>query len=39
VAAVEVSGDRDGLTEGWNRLLETFPQSEWAEKAGYIRKQ
>ena len=39
VAAFEVSGDRDDLTEGWNRLLEEFPQSEWAEKASYIRKQ
>ena len=39
VAAFEASGDRDDLTEGWNRLLEAFPQSEWAEKAGYIRKQ
>jgi hypothetical protein len=39
VAAFEASGDRDDLTEGWNHLLETFPQSEWAEKAGYIRKQ
>jgi hypothetical protein len=39
VVAFEVSGDRDDLTEGWNRLLEAFPQSEWAEKTGYIRKQ
>ena len=39
VAAFEVSGDRDDLTKGWNRLLEAFLQSEWAKKAGYIRKQ
>jgi hypothetical protein len=39
VAAFAVSGDRDELIEGWNRLLGEFPQSEWAEKAGYICKQ
>ena len=39
VGAFEVSGDRDDLTGGWNRLLEEFPQSEWAEKASYIHKQ
>ncbi len=39
VVAYRVSGDRDDLTEGWNRLLEEFPRSEWAERAGYIRKQ
>ena len=38
VAAYRVSGDRDDLIEGWNRLLEEFPRSEWAERAGYIRK-
>ncbi len=39
VAAYRVSGDRNDLIEGWNGLLETFPRSEWAERAGYIRKQ
>ena len=39
VAAYQVSGDREDLTEGWNRLLDEHPQSEWAKKAGYIRQQ
>jgi hypothetical protein len=30
-------GDRERLTEGWERLMERFPESEWAEKAGYVR--
>jgi thioredoxin-related protein len=38
VAAYRVSGDRNDLIEGWNGLLEMFPRSEWAERAGYIRK-
>ncbi len=38
VAAYRVSGDRNDLIEGWNDLLEMFPRSEWAERAGYIRK-
>lgn len=38
VAAYRVSGDREDLTEGWNHLLDKFPQSEWAKKAGYIRQ-
>src|SRR3712207_8681222 len=38
VAACRVSGDRNDLIEGWNGLLEMFPRSEWAERAGYIRK-
>jgi uncharacterized protein YyaL (SSP411 family) len=39
VASYRVSGNRDDLIEGWNRLLEESPRSEWAERAGYIRKQ
>lgn len=38
VAAYQVSGDREDLTEGWNRLLDKFPQSEWTKKAGYVRQ-
>jgi hypothetical protein len=37
VAAFEVSGDRGDLTGGWEPLLDGFPESEWAKKAGYIR--
>ena len=37
--AFRLSGDRKDLNEGWNRLLDKFPQSEWAKRAGYIRQQ
>ncbi len=37
VAAFEVSGDRSDLTGGWEPLLNKFPESEWANKASYIR--
>ena len=37
VAAYKRSGDREELIGGWERLLERFPESEWAKKAGYIR--
>ncbi len=37
VADFEVSGDRDDLTGGWEQLLDRFPESEWARKAGYVR--
>lgn len=30
-------GDREELIEGWIRLLERFPESEWARRADYIR--
>lgn len=36
VAAFEVSGDRDDLTAGWDPLMDNFPGSEWAKKAGYV---
>jgi thioredoxin-related protein len=39
VVAYHYTDDRDDLIEGWNRLLERFPQSEWAKRAGYIRQQ
>lgn len=38
VAAFEVSGDRQDLTGGWEPLLDGFPESEWARKAGYVRR-
>ena len=33
-------GTKDGqkLIEGWERLLEQFPESDWAKKAEFIRK-
>lgn len=39
VVAFRLSGDRKDLIEGWNCLLDGFPQSEWAKRAGYIRQQ
>lgn len=38
VVAYRVSGDREDLNEGWNRLIDEFPRSEWAKRAGYIRR-
>ncbi len=37
VAAYKSSGDVQQLLTGWNRLLDTFPQSEWAKKVEFIR--
>ncbi len=37
VVAYKLSGDREDLIGGWERLLDRFPQSEWAKRAGYIR--
>jgi uncharacterized protein YyaL (SSP411 family) len=39
VVAFRLSGERKDLTEGWDRLLDEFPQSEWAKRAGYVRQQ
>ncbi len=38
VVAYKLSGDREDLIKGWNFLLERFPESEWAQRAGYIRR-
>ena len=38
VADYKASGDQDRLVAGWNRLLDEFPQSEWASRASFIRK-
>jgi hypothetical protein len=38
VAAYKRSNDQNKLMEGWNRLLDQFPQSEWAKRAEYIRQ-
>lgn len=37
VAAYKASGDPQQLLGGWNRLLDQFPQSEWAKKVEFIR--
>jgi hypothetical protein len=37
VAAYKASNDANHLMAGWNRLLDEFPQSEWARKVAFIR--
>ena len=38
VAAYKAANDADKLVEGWNRLMDHFPESDWAKKAEFIRK-
>lgn len=38
VADYKVSKDANKLLAGWNRLLDQFPQSEWAKRAEFIRR-
>lgn len=38
VAAYKAANDVEKLKEGWNRLLDQFPESDWAKKAEFIRK-
>lgn len=38
VAAYKAHKSVDRLMEGWNRLLDRFPESDWAKKAEFIRK-
>ena len=38
VADYKASNDQSRLVAGWNRLLDEFPQSEWASRASFIRK-
>lgn len=38
VAAYKATNGVDKLLEGWNRLLDQFPESDWAKKAEFIRK-
>src|SRR5438552_8606740 len=38
VAEYKSSNDPNKLMEGWNRLLDQFPQSEWAKRAEFIRR-
>jgi hypothetical protein len=37
VAAYKATGDSQPLVQGWNRLIDEFPQSEWAKRAEFIR--
>jgi hypothetical protein len=37
VAAYKATSDPSNLMQGWNRLLDEFPQSDWAKKAEFIR--
>lgn len=37
VAAYKATEDPQKLVQGWNRLLDQFPQSEWAKRAEFIR--
>lgn len=37
VARYKASEDPQNLLNGWNRLLDEFPDSEWARKASFIR--
>lgn len=38
VADYKATNDANNLTRGWNRLLDRFPQSEWAKRAEFIRQ-
>jgi hypothetical protein len=38
VAAYKASGEIENLLNGWNRLLDQFPDSEWAKKVAFIRQ-
>ena len=37
VVAYKATEDGNKLVQGWNRLLDQFPQSEWAKRAEFIR--
>lgn len=37
VAAYKATHDASNLLAGWNKLLDQFPQSDWAKKAEFIR--
>jgi tetratricopeptide (TPR) repeat protein len=30
-------GDKDGMSQAWNRLLDHYPKSLWARRASFIR--
>jgi phosphoserine aminotransferase len=37
VANYKATSDSGKLLQGWNQLLDQFPQSDWAKKAEFIR--
>lgn len=37
VAQYKATSDANNLLSGWNRLLDEFPNSEWARKVSFIR--
>jgi hypothetical protein len=37
VAAYKASEDAQQLLQGWNRLLDQFPESDWARRVEFIR--
>jgi uncharacterized protein YyaL (SSP411 family) len=37
VAAYKASDDPQNLLGGWNRLLDEFPDTEWAKRVAFIR--
>jgi hypothetical protein len=37
VVAYRASGDPKPLLEGWNNLLDRFPESEWAKRVEFLR--
>lgn len=37
VADYKTSDDQNQLMQGWNRLLDQFPESDWAKRASFIR--
>ena len=39
VAAYKATNDAQNLMKGWNRLLDEFPQSDWARRVEFIRPQ
>ena|SRR5687767_7854975 len=38
VVAYRQTGSADPLLAGWNRLLDEYPDSEWAKRAEFIRQ-
>ena len=38
VAAYKATNDPNPLMQGWNRLMDQFPQSEWAKRVEFIRQ-
>ncbi len=38
VAAYKAANDAEKLKGGWNRLLDQFPERDWAKKVEFIRK-